>query len=525
MSLAVETDLVVPMRDGVKLHADLYRPSGAGRWPTVLLRTPYDRTLGSAYGQQLNAVQLAGAGYSVVVQDVRGRFASEGAFYPFRAEGRDGVDTFDWIAAQPWSTGAVGTVGSSYCGYAQALAAGHGHPAHACMVPAFAPLDARSGWVYEGDGFCLGFNLSWTLAHIAARDRRTPRPNVLLDALDDWPETVLSDPLEQRALRSTQAADYFFDWLVEVDNQDYWSDLSACDVGDSAPPALIVAGWFDLFAKGSLALHRELAASSAGTHRLVVGPWDHSPLPLRSSAGETEFGVAAALDLQALQLRWLDAHLRGADEPDWPAARMFTTGSNSWEEWGRWPPEATSEAWYLAPARALAPAAPARQSVERFTAHLDDPTPTVGGPLCCWQGRLPAGQADQARRAGRPDVLSFCSTPLDAELVVGGHVIAEIWSGTSGSGADVFVTLVDVDHDGRGLNVAEGLRRLRDAGAEPELFRIELGSVAHAFAVGHRVRLDVAAMSFPRFDRFLDAPSIERTVAIGESRVVLPVLR
>lgn len=523
MTITLERGLGVPMRDGPVLRADLYRPARPGRYPTVILRTPYDRGLGGSYGQQLNAVRLAESGYAVLIQDVRGRFESEGAFYPFRHEAADGVDTLEWVSSRPWSNGATGMLGSSYCGFVQALAARHPHPSLRAIVPALAPLEARDGWVHEGGAFCLGFNLSWTLAHIAPRDARTEHPERLLAALDDWPRVVARPPREHPELTATPAAGFYFDWLSRAGDAEYWSELGASGLGDRAPPALVLAGWFDLFAKGSFDLYADLARGGDGRHRLIAGPWDHSPLPLASSAGESEFGVAAALDLHLLQRQWLDLHLRGADEPEWPVARIFVTGWNRWESWAAWPPAARRQSWYLASPGGLTTDAPPA-TTERFRVAAADPTPSLGGPLCCWKSRLAPGQADQRRRAERPDVVSFCSEPLGREVVIAGRVEAEIWSGTSSVGGDIFVTLVDVGLDGRALNVVEGMRRRLQADADPEPFEVDLGHAAHAFAPGHRVRLDVAAASFPRFDPLITARTVERTIEIGPSRLVLPEL-
>jgi putative CocE/NonD family hydrolase len=187
-SVTIDYDLDVPMRDGVTLKADVFRPAGGDKWPVVIIRTPYDRQLGSSFGMQMNAVQLAAAGYAVVVQDVRGRFASEGDFTPFLHEGQDGVDSIAWCAEQLWSTGRVGSTGSSYVGFVQVLAAKECPDALKAWVPGVTTIDARTGWVYEGDALCLGFDLSWGLS-LMSSDPRTQDPGSILDALENWPET------------------------------------------------------------------------------------------------------------------------------------------------------------------------------------------------------------------------------------------------------------------------------------------------------------------------------------------------
>lgn len=527
-TLSVELGVSVPMRDGTRLRADVYKPSAGGRWPVVILRTPYDRRLGAASGQQVHATGLAAAGYAVVIQDARGRYESEGAFYPFRDEASDGYDTISWAAEQPWSTGAIGLVGSSYAGYSQVLAAKQAHPAHKAWFPAFAPIDARQGWAYEGDAFCLGFNLSWALGAIAGRDRRTADPSSLVATLDAWSATVRRSPGDHPELAASPAGRFYFDWLERKDDAGYWEPLSGRDVASCVAPAVLIGGWFDLFARDTFELHGELASGAAGgRHRFVIGPWDHAPLPLGTGAGETDFGGAAAFDLAAAQRTWFDWLLREEREPDWPPVRAFVTGWNRWQAWSSWPPPYQPEPWHLQPDGSLAPTSPA-SGEHSFVTDAANPTPTVGGRLCCAPFKLRSGQLDQSGRAARPDIRSYASPLFDRDLLVSGPVQAQIWSTSTVSPADVHVTLVDVTPDGRALYVADGIVRRGDVGGDPAAFEVALGHVAHAFRAGHRLRIDIAGMSFPRFDRSPGEGQVSRTIALGGttgSKVILPVAR
>lgn len=526
-SIAVDLGIRIPMRDGVKLAADLYRPTGAGRWPVILLRTPYDRRLGAASGQQVHAARLAAAGYAVMIEDVRGRHESDGTFTPFIHEADDGYDTIDWLAQQPWSNGSVGTVGSSYAGYTQELAARSQHPAHKAWFPAFTTLDIRDGWAYEGDAFCLGFNLSWIIG-LALRDRRTRDTAPLVAAMDAWAQTVRRPVWEQTELVTTPAGRVFQDWLEHRDDPAYWSAISGKGVGALPAPAAQIGGWFDLFNTGTFALHHELAHGTAGAqHRLIIGPWDHSAMPPGTGAGESDFGLAAAFDVVGAQRRWFDWLLREESEPEWPAARTFLTGWNRWADWASWPPPANPQVWYLHSGGKLSPdQAPFAET--RFEIDADDPTPTIGGRLCCAPYLLRSGQYDQSARAARPDVLSHRSDPLDTDLLVAGPVRATIWSTSTTPDADIHVTVSDVDANGRALYIADGIARRRDLAEGPACFEIDLGQIGHAFRAGHRIQVDVAGMSFPRFDRVPESGRAIRTLLSGNSmpsQIALPIVQ
>lgn len=282
VTLSVDRGVRVPMSDGTQLVADVFRPARPGRYPVVVLRTPYGRERRGA-----DATPLAEAGYAVVVQDVRGRYGSGGDFYPFRNEARDGFDTVEWAAEQAWSTGAVGLAGASYAGFAQTLAAREAPSSLRAWVPVFSPLEARQ-WAYEGGAFRLDFNLAW--------------------------------------VEHTGAAGYFFDWVERRDDETYWTPLSGRGVAATPAPALVVGGWFDVFAKGTFALWDELQKGSS-PHRLLAGAWSHD----------------ATLDHYELRRAWFDTYLRGESEPAWPVARTFVTGWNRWHEWDAWPPATSAE--------------------------------------------------------------------------------------------------------------------------------------------------------------------------------------
>lgn len=540
MTISVDRNVRVAMPDGVRLAADVFRPAGGGRHPVVLLRTPYDRSGAAAFGLQLNALHLVDAGYVVVTQDVRGRFGSEGEFEPFRSEAADGVATIHWAAEQPWSSGVVAMAGMSYCGYAQVLAARERPEPLRAWIPAFCPLDARTEWVDEGGASNLAFNLALSLASFAAPDRRTEDPAAVLDTLDDWQASVRRGADEQPELLATAAGRSAYGaWREHQGDPGWWAPLSGRGAGAHNATALVVGGWFDIFHHGTMALHAELAAGRARSTHLLLGPWDHSPLPLSSGSGDSEFGWRAIVDLPALSMAWLDHVLRDGPSPLARAARTFATGANYWLDWDSWPPpDVEVQVLSTAPDGSLTAVAPA-PGMSRFRFDAADPTPNVGGRTYPRPRQMRPGQMDQGRRSARPDVLGFAAEPASRDLLIAGLVRAEIWSGaaadatsvapggSAAGAADIAATLVDVAPDGRALNIAEGVRRRRDVGAEPVCFEVDLGHVAHVVRRGHRLRLDIAAAAFPRVNHVPQRGSVERTIAHGgatPSGIILPIV-
>ncbi len=467
-SVTIDYDLDVPMRDGVALKADVFRPAGGDKWPVVIIRTPYDRQLGSSFGMQMNAVQLAAAGYAVVVQDVRGRFASEGDFYPFINEGRDGADSIAWCAEQPWSNGRVGSTGSSYVGFVQVLAAKECPNALKAWVPGVTTIDARTGWVYEGDALCLGFDLSWGLGMMST-DPRTQDPGLLLDALEHWSETARI-PIRDNPLFDQPSGTWVRDWVARKDDAGYWAAQSGFGIEQSTAPALQIGGWYDLFHHGTFALHDALARGKAGKqHRFVVGPWDHSPMPLASGSGNVDFGPRAAFDLTAAQRDWFDWLLHEGSEPTWPANRMFITGTNRWESFETWPPPVDPIELSLG-ANGTLDDVGTGSGEAAFVSDPEDPTPTAGGRLCCALYLLPVGSRWQDARAKRPDVARFLTEASSQPQTALGPVTAEIWSTSDREIGDVHVTLVDIDQRGSSRYLADGIARKRLTPGEPACF-------------------------------------------------------
>lgn len=511
-TLAVDTDVRVPTRDGVALATTVLRPQGPGRCPAVLMRTPYDRNTYASETLQVHASALASSGYAVVLQDVRGRGDSEGRFVPFVNERGDGIDTLDWLAEQSWCSGAVGLAGVSYNALAQAAVATVGHPAVRCWIPGLAPSDVRTSWIRRNGLLDMGFHLSWALGSIASADPRTRDPESLLAAFDEPLRVGRRKPDDQPELADSPAADWFFEWVRSVDP--YPGDErvpGSADLANISSPALVVAGWFDVFSSGSLDLLSALRRGPASSlHRLVAGPWDHSGLPLGRRAGNRDFGRSAAVDLHGLQLEWFDQHLRGGEEVS--TDRVFVMGRNAWSEDGDWPESAGTLSLGLGSDGSLGAGAPGGRLELKIDG--DDPTPSPGGAVFPWEPYLRPGAFDQSDRQSRSDVAVFVGTPLQSSLSIAGAPNLRLTLEPTWTPCPVVVTLVEIDPAGAAWNVSDGVGLVGRSGVAS----LDLGPAAHEFRAGSSIGLDLA---FAADLRVMPQPTGRRIVELGEAHSVL----
>jgi uncharacterized protein len=549
-SLIVDRDVKVPMRDGVQLAADVYRPSEAGKYPVLLQRTPYGKStainVASRIFNPLDAVQR---GYAVVIQDVRGRFKSEGEWLPFAHEVEDGFDSVEWAAGQTWSTGEVGVYGGSYVGVAalHATLSGSAH-VKACMVQAFTS-SFHDCWTYSGGAFELGFNLFWVAGPFwgLAWDtvHRLGLSRSEIEEAQEQLSRITADPIaacNHLPLRDfapfEKSAPYWREWHTHPAYDDYWkrSDVNEL-AGTIDVPVLNVAGWFDIFLLGGLSLNRLLQERSSDgvrvKHRFVVGPWEHvSHLNLMpSSAGRWDFGPEAISGPRSwtdLTLgffdQWVKGRVDGSSSGTATNVRYFMMGENRWREAPIWPPQHTPLRMYLRSAGSsnssrgngvLDTKAPNNDPADSFAYDPANPVPTVGGRTLFYHPQLgPPGVFDQTEVEQRDDVLVYTSTRLSKPLAIAGPVSVKLYAASSCVDTDFTAKLVDVGPSGFCANIAEGIIRARYrldfaretflVPGEPTEFDINLWDVAHTFGVGHRVRLEISSSNFPRFNRNLN---------------------
>jgi putative CocE/NonD family hydrolase len=535
--IIVERNIEVPMRDGCVLRADLYRPDSPERLPVLLNRTPYNKSMPMVFSMTLDAIRAASAGYNVMIQDCRGRFASDGDWDCFTVEPRDGYDTIEWAAHQPWSDGKVGTYGASYMGATQWLAATERPPSLKAMVPSITASDYHDGWTFQGGAFCLFFNVSWTMAGLApatllrmrhANPAAAEEIGRVVGSIDSMMDAMRHLPLRDFPMFQN-GAPFFFDWLKHPGYDDYWRTLcieehhAKIDV-----PALNIGGWYDIFQRGTVRNFdgmRSRGATDAARagQRLVVGPWNHA-VPFQNLVGAVDFGYqtgGVSADIDGMQLRFFDRHLKGKKGGAETPVRLFVMGANQWRDEATWPIAGTEFRRYYLHSRgransaagdgALSTEAPGVEAPDHFLYNPLDPVPTVGGGLCCYPGALQGGAFDQASIENRADVLIYTTEPLAEDTEVTGPVTLTLYASSAAPDTDFTAKLVDLGPCGFARNLTDGIirARFRESRSQENLltpgkvteFTIDMWNTSNLFKAGHRIRLEVSSSNFPRFDR------------------------
>jgi len=529
----IERAVTVKMRDGVILRGDIFRPDAEGKFPVLLERTPYRR---ATWGYSVEFAQHAASrGYVVFLQDVRGRYTSDGEWYPFLHESEDGYDTIEWIAAQPYSNGKVGMFGASYVGATQVLAA-IAHPPHlAGICPVVTASNYHDGWTYQGGAFEQWFDESWTsgLAQdtVAHQVERMPSSPEDVNALPLTAYPIFNrNPASVIDASTSAVAPYFLDWLAHPSYDDYWKRWSIEEhYADIRVPALHVGAWYDIFLGGSLRNYMGLKAGAAteearkGQHLLVViGGHAGSGRKI----GAVDFGPEAEkVDEDEITLRWYDFLFKGVqNEFAAKPIRIFVMGTNQWRDEDDWPLARAKATKYFLHSLGgaisgrgnglLSTSAPGIEPSDKFAYDPAKPVPTIGGPLCCDSEHLAPGPRDQRSVEERDDVLVYSTPPLDHDLEVTGPVRLEFFASSSAVDTDFTAKLVDVSPDGAAINLTEGIlrARYRDSQATPTALTpgqvyslsIDLWATSNVFRAGHRLRLELSSSNFPRFDRNLN---------------------
>jgi uncharacterized protein len=536
--IIIEKDIEIPMRDGCVLKGDLYRPDSNEKLPVLLNRTPYDKKFPLISSLTLDSIRAAQRGYNVVFVDCRGRFASQGTFTCFVDEPRDGYDTVEWLARQPFADGKVGMFGASYMGATQWLAATQAPPSLKAMVPSITASDYHNGWTYQGGAFALYFNVSWTIISLGlARLMREREDNpaaskelaIVMDSIDHMCDRMDFIPLREFPMFRA-GAPYFFDWLEHPYYDDYWRKLCIEEYHDKiAVPTLNIGGWYDIFQGGTIRNHLGMrahgASEAARSSRLMLGPWSHG-LPLQSLVGQVDMGFRSSpvsVDLDGMQLDFFDSWLKGKQNGAAGGApvRIYVMGLNQWREEKEWPLPGTEWRRYYLHSRgransaygdgALSTEAPGSEPPDSFLYNPLDPVPTRGGGLCCYANALAGGAFDQSMVEHRADVLVYSTEPLAENVEVTGPITLTLYASSSASDTDFTGKLVDVDQNGFARNLTDGIirARVRESQSDPKLinpgkvyeFTIDMWSTSNLFKAGHRIRLEVSSSNFPRFDR------------------------
>lgn len=546
--IVVEYDAPARMRDGVTLRANIYRPAGQGPWPVLLTRLPYgkDFPLGTAV---LDPAQVARHGYVVVVQDTRGRMASEGEWTPFLHEAEDGVDTIAWVAQLPYSNGQVGMYGASYFGFTQWASAIHQPPALKAFIPLMTWNDPLNGVTFRGGALELGVAGNWQLqmALEVLLRRHRDNPQALgkaiyllaaqIDALSA--NGYRSLPLREFApLTEQDIAPYFFENFLHPMERDHALTRPAHILGHHhtvSAPSLNVGGWYDIFLQDTITnfkiMREEGSTSQARQSKLLIGPWTHGSMT--NAVGELNFGFASSaalidlkIDFVSLQVRWFNHWLKGIDTGMLNEApiKLFVMGANIWRDEHEWPLARAVETRYYLQSNGhanslqgdgtltLTPPDGSKAGSDQYIYDPASPVPTCGGALLMTP-EYRSGPFDQRPIEGREDVLVYTSEVLTSAVEVTGPVKVHLWAVSSAPETDFVARLVDVYPDGYAQNLTDGILRTRyrafERGEAPSpiepgaayLYEIDLWATSNLFRAGHRIRLDVTSSSFPRWDR------------------------
>jgi putative CocE/NonD family hydrolase len=494
-------------RDGVTLSSDVWLPQAPGKYPVILIRTPYVKTEPRFTDAEIGA-WYARHGYAYVVQDVRGRGDSGGEFDFFFSEGKDGYDSIEAMAAQPWSNGRVCTMGVSYLGTVQWLAARE-KPSHlVCMAPTSPAANIHNEIPSMGGAFMMFWALTWlneTSGHVSQNANA---------ATIDWDAVFAHRPLATMDEAMGRKMRLYREFLQHDTLDDYWKRvaLSPADYAAIDIPILVTTGLFDGDQEGALHTWKGMQARPGGAKDmyLTLGPWTHiqSYFGGAEKVGEIALSKDAAIDNKALHLAFFDRYLKQSTTTfDRPKVRVYVTGANVWRNFDAWPvPSATTTRLYFADDKALAWKVAPRSGADAYTY---DPKNPVRLDLAFEMFAI-----DRRKVQERPDVLTYTTPVLDKPVQVIGPVAVELHAASDARDTDFTASIQDVQPDGRAVLIGSkpvGIVRARYRNrpssppslltpGKPELFRIELGAISHQFQPGHRIRVEISSSSSPMFN-------------------------
>ena len=514
-----ESNVVMTARDGVRLATDLYFPAidgrtADGRFPVILERTPYDK---AAPGNVTNGKYFARRGYVCAIQDVRGRFESEGEWYAFAKEAPDGFDAVEWLGTQPWSNGKVGTMGGSYCGSDQAALATLDPPHLSSMIIAVGASNyyhssMRQNGALEQRFLVYVFRMAVTSREAAADPAlKAELMNVFTEQM---PDIVARFPLREGATVLRRLPSYerwAIDILTHGDYDDYWKQRGYAIseyYGEHADvPTLYVGGWYDSYARNTCESFVALSKQKSAPQRLLMGPWTHGGWGV-TFAGDLDFGIESHVDYNDVRLAWFDHYLKDlqTEAADWSPVRIFTMGTGDgtrailgapgvsseypgrvnhggyWRSEGDWPLPGTSfTRYYLHGDGTLSPSSPrdGATTASSFTFDPTDPVPTIGGGISAAEPIMHPGAFDQRGRSdfigctdilplnARRDVLTFQTQPLEEDVEVTGPIEMRLWASSSAVDTDFTAKLIDVfppgDEypEGLAFNITDSIIRAR----------------------------------------------------------------
>jgi uncharacterized protein len=507
------------LSDGITLVSDHYYPAGSGPWPTLLMRQPYGRDIASTV-VYAHPVWYARHGYHVVIQDVRGRGGSEGEFYPFRCEGRDGAETIAWLRDHPAGNGRIGMYGFSYQGATQLLAAAEQPEGLQCIAPQMTAADLYHGWFYHHGALRLSSALGWGI-QMLREDAQRKGLREASDRLEAAWTNVRGQAMQVPFAKHPAIVDpalpgYVRDWFLHDQPGRYWSEQDISTRYDRIQvPALHLAGWFDTYLEGSvagyLALRKDAGSQFARENQfLIAGPWVH--IPWGDRVGDRCMGEGANLDTDAILLRWCNHWLKDAGEfAGEPHIRYFALGPDEWRSAGEWPGEATFPLYLHSSGKAnsrkgdgiLQKSAPgADQPRDVFVYDPEVPVLAPGG------AQAMSGPFDQAVLEMGNNLLCYTSEAVKRETEIFGRPRVLLHAATSAPYADLTAKIVRISADGRAEFLSIGVARsswlFSDGGYRADAvnaWEFTLEPLAFVLAPGERLRLEIASSAFPLYDR------------------------
>ena len=573
-----QSNVMIPMRDGVCLATDIYLPAfngqpASGKFPVILERTPYDK---AGSGNVTNGTYYARRGYVCAIQDVRGRFVSEGEWYPFAKEAPDGYDTVEWLAAQAWSDGQVGTMGASYCGSDQSALATLNPPHLSTMIVAvgasnYYHCSMRQNGALEQRFMIYAFRMATTSKEAFADANIKAAVDRAFANVGEW---VSRAPLKKGTSPLRMLPNYE-QWVIDLfthgEYDDYWKQrgyaISQYYEEHADVPTLYLGGWYDSYARATCENYTALSKMKQSRQVLMMGPWTHGGWGV-SNAGDVDFGSHSFINYNDLRLAWFDHFLKGmhTEVSDWSPVKIFVMGtgegipnyqgrlhhSGYWRDEQDFPLRDTQfTPYYLHADGDLSITRPTVDgSTSRFSFDPRDPVPTIGGGISAADPIMGAGAFDQRGNSrffgckdtlplnARSDVLTFQTPPLENDVEVTGPITVKLHASSSACDTDFTAKLIDVcplsdDYpDGLAINLTDSIirARYRNGWEAPELlepgkvyeFAFELYPTSNIFKKGHRIRLDISSSNWPRFDANPNTGGdlgVERRLEIAEQTI------
>ncbi len=506
--------------DGTRLVADIYRPFRLEKTPTILVRIPFTKSVKIKIFEGILGKFWAERGYTVIIQGTRGRYESEGIYYPLINERNDGIETLDWISGQPWYNGKIGTWGGSVFGYTQWAIADKHNPGSSAFIIQLSSSNFYEMF-YPGNAFALESALTWA---VTSRDKRDlpswPTREDLSVAYDSNESIILMDDLIGKNIS------FFNDWVSHPSYDYYWTNLDMRNTITSLNgPVLFMAGWFDPFLPAQLKdyeLVKNLSNNISKNTRIIIGPWSHANSEILPGNIKPRY---YRLESIIYSIDWFDNYLMSENLTVISPVKIYVQGINTWRDEKEWPLARTSYTdYYLINSGKLSKILNSRESEDKFIYDPINPVPNIGGPII----GPSAGVKLQNEIEKRKDVLIYTSDTLLEDMEITGPIKAHIYVSTDANSTDFTAKLVDVYPDGSAYYISDGIKRQNYLPNNVTQIQIDLWPTSKVLFKGHKVRVEISSSNYPRFDLNPNKIKANQTIYHNESypsRIVLPIIK